>query len=110
MRVGGVAQLGTTASDGSVTVRMPVVADPGSLPDHGAFAGDDVLPAVVHDVVPRDQQGRRDADVLRPSARGGGQQHLRGRSAARPRSAQEPVTFTVSGPGGSMTTVCGITD
>ena len=39
---GGAARLGTTGSDGSVTVKMPVVADPGSYQITAAFAGDDV--------------------------------------------------------------------
>ena len=37
---GGAARLGTTGSDGSVTVKMPVVADPGNYQITAAFAGD----------------------------------------------------------------------
>ena len=41
--VGGAARLGITGSDGSVSIKMPVAASPGSYQITAAFAGDEVF-------------------------------------------------------------------
>ena len=89
---------------------MPVVANPGSYQITAAFAGDEVVPAVVRLVAARRQQGRGDADGaaaqrgVRPASTSPGA--LGGTSAGL---QQVPVAFTVNGPGGT-TTVYAITD
>jgi uncharacterized delta-60 repeat protein len=106
---GGATQLGTTGSDGSVTVTMPVVATPGAYQITAAFAGDDtyqpssasapltvnkatVTPTVLAaSVAP--------AAINVASALGGTSAGLQ----------QVPVAFTVTGPSGT-TTVWAITD
>ena len=107
--VGGAAQLGTTGSDGSVTVKMPVVADPGSYQITAAFAGDEVFQpssastplainraAVTPTVLPA---GAASAGINISGALGGNAAGLQ----------QVPVAFTVNGPSGT-TTVYAITD
>jgi hypothetical protein len=107
--VGGSTRLGTTGPDGSVSVSMPVVADPGAYVINAAFAGDDVYQpssasspltinraAVTPTVLPA---GAAVAGINVSGALGGTPAGLQ----------QVPVTFTVVGPGGT-TTVVAITD
>jgi uncharacterized delta-60 repeat protein len=107
--VGGAARLGTTGSDGSVTVNIPVVVDPGNYQITAAFAGDEVFQpssssspftinraAVTPTVLPA---GGATAGINISGALGGSPAGLQ----------QVPVTFTLTGPGGT-TTASSITD
>ncbi len=107
--VGGAARLATTGSDGSVTVKMPVVANPGSYQITAAFAGDDVFqassasaPLVVNRAAVTSAvvaNGAASAGINISGALGGTAAGLQ----------QVPVAFTVNGPSGT-TTVYAITD
>ena len=103
--VGGVSQLGTTGSDGTVTVKLPVAATPGTYQVTTAFAGDDAFQAsstttsfvvnkAVASLVPLGPVGATLTATLG------------GKTAAL---QQEPVSFAVTGPGG-LITISAITD
>ena len=107
--VGGASRLGVTGNDGSVAVKMPVVADPGSYQITAAFAGDEVFQpssasapltinraAATPTVLPT---GAATAGINISGALGGTNTGLQ----------QVPVAFTVNGPNGT-TTVYSITD
>jgi uncharacterized delta-60 repeat protein len=103
--VGGVSQLGTTGSDGSVTVRLPVATAPGTYQITASFAGDDVYQPsstttsfVVSKAIP---------SLTRLAPAGAA---LTGTIGGRTEALQqEPISFSVTGPGGA-TTIWAITD
>ena len=99
--VGGVSQIGTTGSDGSVTVKVPTAAVAGTYQITASFAGDDsVLPSstttsfVLSKPVPR-------LEALEPPAIGVALTGVVGGTIAA--LQQEDVAFLVNGPGGART-------
>ncbi len=85
--VGGAARLGTTGSDGSVTVKMPVVADPGNYQITAAFAGDEVFQPSSASTPLTINRAAATPTVLPPSAATRRHQHLRRSRRQRRRSA-----------------------
>ena len=101
--IGGVAQIGMTASDGSVTVRVPAAAVPGTYQMTVSFAGDDVFQpssttsSFVIDKAPASLVASPVEGATLTGTLGGQTVVLQ----------QENVTFTVEGPDGSTTTISG---
>ncbi|MET0205286.1 MAG: C25 family cysteine peptidase, partial [Casimicrobiaceae bacterium] len=107
--VGGAAQLGTTGSDGTVTVKMPIVAAAGSYQITAAFAGDEIFgpssttsPLALVKVTPT-------PTPVSPSVASAGINVTAALGGTTTAPQQIPVAFTVTGPGGT-TTIYAITD
>ena len=79
---GGASRLGTTGSDGSVTVSMPVVADPGSYLITAAFAGDELFQPSSVSAPLTINRAAGDADAVAGRARRAPASTSRARSAA----------------------------
>ena len=97
--LGGVAQLGSTASDGTVSVKLPVGATPGTYLISAAFDGDDTLlassttAAFVVTKAPSALLGLSPTGATLTGTMAGKTQALQ----------QEAVAFSVSGPNGATT-------
>jgi len=107
--VGGATRLGTTGADGSVSVSMPVVAEPGAYVINAAFAGDDVYqPSSASSPLTINRA------AVTPTVLSGGAAvagiNVSGALGGTPAGLQQvPVAFTVVGPSGT-TTIWSITD
>ena len=97
--LGGITQIGTTASDGTVTVKFPAAAVPGNYTISAFFDGDDnFLPASVTSSF---QVNRAVATLAGLSPAGA---TLTGVIAGKTQALQtEAVSFSVTGPSGPMT-------
>ena len=96
--VGGASRLGMTGSDGSVTVRMPVVADPGSYLITAAFAGDDVFQPSSASAPLTINRAPVTPTMLPPSAASAGINITGALGGTNAGLQQVPVAFTVNGP------------
>jgi hypothetical protein len=102
---GGIAQVGTTASDGTVTVKLPANADPGAYTIAASFAGDDDF--LASSVTSPFQITKAVAQLAALSPAGA---TLTGTIGGTTSVLQQTaVSFTVTGPNGS-TTIWTITD
>jgi uncharacterized delta-60 repeat protein len=107
--VGGVAQFGTTASDGTATVKVPVVAAAGSYQISAAFAGDDIYqPSSVALPVTLVRATATPVPVA-PGVASAGINITSALGGATTAPQQVPVAFTVTGQSGT-TTIYAITD
>ena len=103
--IGGTTQLAMTGSDGSVTVKMPVAATPGTYPMTASFAGDDVFqPSSITSTFVIDKAVSTLAELAPTGVSLTGV--LGGKTEAL---QQETVSFALTGPSGS-TTASAITD
>ncbi len=106
---GGAARLGTTGSDGSVTVKMPVVADPGNYLITAAFAGDDVYQPSSASTPLTINRAAATPTLLPASAASAGINISGALGSTNAGLQQVAVAYTVAGPSGP-TTVYAITD
>src|SRR5206468_3112529 len=107
--VGGAARLGTTGSDGSVAVSMPVVANPGSYQITAAFLGDEVFQPSSASAPLTINRAPATPTMLPASPASVGINISGALGGTNTGLQQVPVAFTVTGPSGT-TVVYAISD